>query len=123
MIRHLKLVSGEELVCDVFDDEVDSDEIAIRHALKIVSKIQNGYKYYTFKAFMVFQDDPDAFTIIRDGAIIGYAEPPKELLVEYKKALQEMYDMKTESSYNETEHTFKGDSDTSNVIPFNPTRH
>jgi hypothetical protein len=123
MIRHLKLVSGEELLCDVVDDDGESDEIAIRHALKIVSKIQNGYKYYTFKSFMVFQDNPNAFTIIRDGAIIGYAEPPSDLIIEYKKALKEMYELKEENSYNETEHTFKGDSDTSNVVPFKPTHH
>lgn len=123
MIRQLKLNSGEEILCDVIQEDDEFPEIAVKHALKIVSKIQDGYKYYTFKNFMVFADDPEVIVVIRDDAVIAYTAPAEELVVEYKKALAEMYKQKEVDMFDETQHSFYGDSDASNVVPFKPTRH
>jgi|DEB0MinimDraft_6_1074348.scaffolds.fasta_scaffold01517_3 hypothetical protein len=122
MIRQVKLVSGEELVCEVLHDSVDeqSDEIIIRHALKIVSKIHNGYKYYTFKPFMVFSDTKDSLTMLRDGAIISYTIPHDTLIAEYREALSQIND---EVEEDLSMPKFSGDSD-SNVVAFKkPTHH
>lgn len=123
MIRQLKLNSGEEILCDVIQEDDEFPEIAVKHALKIISKIQDGYKYYTFKNFMVFADDPEAIVVIRDDAVIAYTAPAEELVVEYKKALAEMYKQKEVDMLDETQHSFYGDSDVSNVVPFKPTQH
>ena len=97
-----------------------SEEIVIRHALKIVSKIHNGYKYYTFKPFMVFSDTRDSLIMLRDGAIISYTIPHETLIAEYREALSQIND---EVEDQLSAPKFSGDSD-SNVVEFKkPTHH
>ena len=89
-VKHLKLSTGEELVCRVVED---SDyEIVIADALKIVSSTKGEYKFYTFKAFMVYQDRRENVVILRADKIVSYANPPQDLIGEYNMALDNMFE-------------------------------
>ena len=74
MIKQLKLTTGDEVVCEVLED--DEFEIPVRNALSLISKEVDGYKYYTFKNFMVYQDRPESVSVIRAENIVSYANPP-----------------------------------------------
>ena len=89
MIKQLKLTTGDEVVCEVLED--DEFEIPVRNALRLISREVDGYKYYTFKNFMVYQDRPESVSVIRAEHIVSYANPPEDLQLEWEKALEEMY--------------------------------
>ena len=87
-IKQFKLSSGEEIVCEVIEwPDVDEDEadIVVRNIYKIIAIDQtvSGNRYYTFKPWMVFQDEPDMFQTININHIIGEANPSQKLLEQY----------------------------------------
>ena len=122
MIKHLKLTTGDELLCEVLSD--DEFEVPVRNALRLVSKIQDGYNFYTFKNFMVYQDRRESVQVIRTDHIVSYANPPEDLIDEWKRALEEMYaDREMEDGPDEFPDIRGLDSGDDNVIPFKPLVH
>ena len=95
-IKHLKLVTGEELVCELMSETGDS--IVIRNALSLIEKdLSSGDKYYAFKTFMVYQDSPQNVIIIFFDKIMSIAVPTEEMQRQYSGAIAEMKD------YNEAQ--------------------
>jgi hypothetical protein len=87
-IKQFKLSSGEEIVCEVIEwPDVDEDvaEIVVRNIYKIIAIDQtvSGNRYYTFKPWMVFQDEPDMFQTININHVVGEANPSQKLLEQY----------------------------------------
>ena len=95
-VKHLKLVTGEELVCELMSETGDS--IVIRNALSLIEKdLSTGDKYYAFKSFMVYQDNPKNVIIIFFDKIMSIAVPTEEMQRQYTAAIEEM------RSYNESQ--------------------
>lgn len=95
-VKHLKLVTGEELVCELMS--VTGDSIVIRNALSLIEKdLSSGDKYYAFKTFMVYQDGPQNVIIIFFDKIMSIAVPTEEMQRQYSGAIAEMKD------YNEAQ--------------------
>lgn len=95
-VKHLKLVTGEELVCELMSETGDS--IVIRNALSLIEKdLSSGDKYYAFKTFMVYQDSPQNVIIIFFDKIMSIAVPTEEMQRQYSGAIAEMKD------YNEAQ--------------------
>jgi hypothetical protein len=92
-IKHFKLSNGEEIVCDVVewpDVDGDSPDIVVRNCFKIVVAGMSknaGARYYQFKPWMVYQDEPDMFQVINGNHIIGEANPPHILIEQYWKVV------------------------------------
>lgn len=87
-VKQFKLSSGEEIVCEVVewpDVDEDTSDIVVRNIFKIVALEQSltGNRYYTFKPWLVFQDEPDMFQIINGAHIVGEANPSQKLLEQY----------------------------------------
>lgn len=121
MIKQLKLTTGDEVVCEVLSD--DDFEVPVRNALRLVSKIQDGYKFYTFKNFMVYQDRRESVQVIRTDHIVSYANPPEDLVTEWQRALEEMFaDREMEDGPDELPEVTSLDSG-DNIIPFKPLIH
>lgn len=96
LVKHLKLVTGEELVCELMSETGDS--IVIRNALSLIEKdLSSGDKYYAFKTFMVYQDSPQNVIIIFFDKIMSIAVPTEEMQRQYTSAIAEMKD------YNEAQ--------------------
>lgn len=88
-VKHLKLVTGEELVCELMSETGDS--IVIRNALSLIEKdLSSGDKYYAFKTFMVYQDSPQNVIIIFFDKIMSLAVPTEEMQRQYGDAIREM---------------------------------
>lgn len=95
-VKHLKLVTGEELVCELMSETGDS--IVIRNALSLIEKdLSTGDKYYAFKTFMVYQDSPQNVIIIFFDKVMSIAVPTEEMQRQYSGAIAEMKD------YNESQ--------------------
>ncbi len=87
-IKQFKLSSGEEVICEVLEwpnTEEEEVDIVVRNVFRIVAIEQSvsGNRYYTFKPWMVFQDEADMFQLINHGHVIGEANPSEKLLEQY----------------------------------------
>lgn len=94
-IKQFKLTNGDELVCEVVewpgdDDEDDSRDIVVRNAYKIISFEQDrdGNRYYGFRPWMIYQQDPDLVQLINGYHVVGEANPSTKVLEHYFHALK-----------------------------------
>lgn len=102
LVKHLKLITGEELVCELMSETGDS--IIIRNALSLIEKdFSNGGKYYAFKTFMVYQDSPKNVMIIFFDKIMSIAVPTEEMQSSYSSALKEMQQYNEEQELKQQE--------------------
>ena len=101
-IRHFKLVTGEEVICEVLEET--GDTIVVNNAMSLMQNtLKNGDKFFTFKTFMVYQDTPMNVIIIFTDKILSLATPTKEMTDQYSMAIEEM------AKY--IEETYKDSSD------------
>jgi len=101
-IRHFKLVTGEEVICEVLEET--GDTIVVNNAMSLMQNtLKNGDKFFTFKTYMVYQDTPMNVIIIFTDKIMSLATPAKEMLDQYSMAITEM------AKY--IEETYKDSSD------------
>ena len=101
-IRHFKLVTGEEVICEVLEET--GDTIVVNNAMSLMQNtLKNGDKFFTFKTYMVYQDTPMNVIVIFTDKIMSLAIPVKEMLDQYSMAIKEM------AKY--IEETYKDSSD------------
>ena len=104
-IKHLKLVTGEELICELLSETKDS--FIVRNALSLMPKTMNdGSKYYAFKTFMVYQDTPLNVIMIFSSKIMSIAIPTEEMITQYNNALSEMAQYLEEDEDQQLEDDF-----------------
>ena len=88
-VRHLKLITGEEVICEVLDE--DSEHIVVNNAMSLMQNtLKNGEKFFTFKTYMIYQDTPTNVMLIFTDKIMSLAIPVKEMVEQYRTALDEM---------------------------------
>jgi hypothetical protein len=98
-VKHLKLVTGEEVICEVLDET--SGSIIVNNALSLMQNtLKTGEKFFTFKTYMVYQDTPTNVIVIFTDKLMSLAVPAEEMLQQYKTALKEMANY-LEENYNE----------------------
>lgn len=113
-IKQLKLVTGDEVICKVVED---GDDIVIKDALMIVCRYTDeDNRYYSFRTFMTYQDDPDSMCIIKSSKLVAYCNPTDELIREYEVALTNLYEMAGVTKKVRAMMSRAGDSSDSNVI-------
>ena len=94
-IRRFKLSNGDELVCDVVewpDENEGPNALVIRNAYKIflLNPIMPGEnRYYQFRPWMVYQDNPEYFQILNGDHILAEASPSEEMLIQYARLLSD----------------------------------
>jgi hypothetical protein len=94
-IKHLKLINGEELICELMTES--GDNIIIRNALSLLEKqFGSEQKYYAFKTYMVYQDTPQNCMVMFTDKIMSLAVPTDDMVTQYKNALGEMKEFLTE---------------------------
>ena len=90
-LRQFKLTNGEEIVCEVVVwPSDDIEEIVAKKCLKIL--VQEDYetntRYYSFKPWLVFADNPDDLCTINPYHIVGEANPSKELIKHWSSTIK-----------------------------------
>lgn len=137
-IKQLKLVSGEEIICEIIEET--EEDLIVRAPLTIqFHQNPDATRLWTFRLFMCYQDDPDRFVLIKVDKIMGIGNPIHELVKQYLGGVDQMYVFdhddpmqpvaKAPDPFEEWERNIRegmeesNDSDGgSNVIPF-PTVH
>lgn len=102
-IKHFKLTNDEEIICDVveYPNEQDASMI-VRSALRIVlmEDFQKGVRFYAFRPWMSFSENPQELQILNADHIIAQSTPSVELLKHYAKTLLAIQDQKERMNLN-----------------------
>lgn len=135
-IKQFRLSNGDEIICEVIAwPSEDQEELIIKRSLKvsISEDFENNTRYYSFKPWLVFQDDPDAIQSVNPYHIVVEANPSKELMSNYVKTLESLEEFgesdltpeeadyldKVLDKIREIDDNSKSDSE-NNVIKFKP---
>ena len=90
-VKQLKLVTGEEVICEVLDEAPES--LAVRNAFTLYEKeTTDGYKYFTFRTFMTYQDTPLSVMLLMSDKVMAMAIPSDDMRQQYQIAMDEMAD-------------------------------
>lgn len=94
-VRQFKLASGEEIVCEVIQWNNEEElELVVRKAMKLVmGEMETGVRYYSFRPWMVYQENPDDLLVLNGNHVIGIAQPPVSLIAQYDEAVDDMAKM------------------------------
>lgn len=105
-IKHLKLVTGEELICELVSELQDS--FIVKNALSLMAKTMNdGTKYFAFKTYMVYQDTPMNVIMVFTDKVMSIAVPTEEMVTQYDNALSEMASYLEDEEAQQLEDDFK----------------
>lgn len=94
-IKQLKLITGEEILCDLTEALYDEDDIEhtllIRSAFTLVTHedFENQIRYYTFKPFMIHSYEANKIMALNAGAMICAIQPDKNLIDKYEEHVKE----------------------------------
>lgn len=131
-IRHLKMSTGEELVCEVleWDDEDDeSVELIVRNMYRIISMEPPGQntRIFSLRPYMCLQNNSNLFQSVNTQHIVTTAIPATKLVEQYKMIVEteNMTDEELEKRITDEVEKIRAllndvsDSDEpNNVIPF-----
>jgi|TARA_Y100000389_G_C17276724_1_gene420810 hypothetical protein len=89
-IKQFKLVSGEEIVCEVVEwPSDDFSGMVIRRVLMIKTSFdEKGNRYYTFRPWMALQEGTEKFISLEGTHVMGEANPDLVMLKNYKEAVE-----------------------------------
>jgi hypothetical protein len=93
-VKQIKLIGGEEVLCDLVGielDEYDNEVMVIRAAYSLISQedFENGFRYYTFRPFMMHINDPSHVLLLNAGAVICLTNPSDMVSEQYIKHIEQ----------------------------------
>ena len=92
-IKQFKLTNDDEIICEVLQwDSEESSDMIIRGTLRIINveDFTKGVRFYAFRPWMIFSEDPDSLHTLNSAHIIAETNPSKELLKHYSESLSEI---------------------------------
>ena len=100
-IKHLKLITGEELICNLLEES--ADHLVVNNALSLMEKsLDDGTKFYAFKTYMVYQDSPQNVIMVFTDKIVSLALPTQDMINQYGNAIREMEMFSSKSELEES---------------------
>lgn len=114
-IRQLKLANGEEIICEIIEDQsVDPEvydypypwDMFIKNVMKLELKVYDSdpdeepYRYYALNPWMVYGEQKDKVISLKSDAVIAECDPSPLLMDQYVVGIEEMnrvYEYKMES--------------------------
>ena len=91
--KQFKLSNDDEIVCEVLEwNNEENDAIIVRNVMKVVfmEDFEKGIRFYAFRPWMVFVDDPSEVHTINSGHIVAEITPSADILKHYVKSLNEI---------------------------------
>jgi len=98
-IKQFKLTNNEEIICEVIEWNTGEDmmEIIVKKALRVIAleDYQKGFRFFAFRPWMSFSDDPNTLQSVNASHIIVTANPSPDILRHYKACVRALtYDIK-----------------------------
>ena len=92
-IKQFKLTNDDEIICEVVQwDDPDNSGMVIRAAMRIVliEDFKRGIRFYAFRPWMGFSDDPSILQTLNSAHIICEASPSEEVLEHYSGTVKKI---------------------------------
>ena len=92
-IKQFKLSTGEEIICEVIHwDTEETTAIIVRKAMKLCDSVnmRNGYKFFSFRPWLSFSDDPDILQTVNSEHVIGETTQSTELIKLYDRSIERL---------------------------------
>ena len=89
-IKQFKLTTGDEIICEIMEwDTEENPSLVVRGSFKIISMddIARGVRFFSFRPWLIFQDDPELLQTINSMHIISEAIPSEEIIKQYDKVV------------------------------------
>lgn len=89
-LKQFKLTNDDEIICEVLQwDDPDNAGMVIRGAMRIISAedYNRGVRFYAFRPWMVFNDNPEDLQTLNAAHIIAETNPSNGLVKHYLKTL------------------------------------
>ena len=91
-IKQFKLTNNEEIICEImeWDTGDETGDILVKKALRVISveDYHKGWRFFCFRPWMSFQDNPASLQTINSSHIIVTANPSPNILKYYKSCLK-----------------------------------
>ena len=92
-LKQFKLTNDEEIICEVLQwDDPENAGMVIRGAMRIISAedFNRGVRFYAFRPWMVFNDNPEELQTLNAAHIIAEMNPSKGLTKHYLNTVKEV---------------------------------
>ena len=91
-IKQFKLTNNDEIVCEVLDWDIgeDAGDVLVKKALRVVGveDYQKGWRFFCFRPWRCFQDEPESLQTLNSAHIIVTSNPSKDILKHYKTCIK-----------------------------------
>lgn len=126
-VKQIKMLGGEEILCDLVDiqlDEYEQEIMIIRGAYTLVSQedFESGFRYYTFRPFMMHVYDPEHLLALNSSAIICITNPHEKVIDQYVKHVEAFQSDYSEKESEDILEKLEEDRD-ERIIKFKPKLH
>lgn len=92
-VKQFKLTNDDEIICEVLTYSTEDDaSMVIRGALRIVfvEDFQKGVRFYAFRPWLGFNDDPNTLQTLNSMHIICEANPTDKMIAYYVETLDKI---------------------------------
>ena len=92
-IKQFKLTNNDEIVCEVLEyDTPENAAILVRGALRVIESMDwdRGIRFFGFKPWLSFGDDPAILYTLNAAHIIGEVTPNERLLSLYAETVKDI---------------------------------
>ena len=124
-VRQLKLITGEEILCDLVTsefNEYDEEILFVKSAYSLVSTedFENQVRFYTFRPFMMHQYETDKLLALNSGAVICAVIPDKKVIEQYALHIDQF---RTEDEEIGIDTDNDDEPTDPNIVKFKPKLH
>jgi hypothetical protein len=91
--KQFKMSNDDEVICEVLEwNNEENDALIVRSALKLVNveDFEKGIRFYAFRPWMVYIDDPDVLHTVNSHHIISEVDPSDEIIKQYVQAVAKL---------------------------------
>jgi len=91
-IQQFRLISGEEILCEIVEWGDDKKEILIRNVMAVETTIfdNNNERFYMFRPWLLYIENDNEIVIFNTDTVIGNATPNELLSMQYLEAVRDM---------------------------------
>jgi len=131
-VKQLKLISGEEVICELVAievDDYDAEVMVIRAAYNIISQedFENKFRYYTFRPFMAQIIDPSHILVLNSGSVLCMTNPATNVYDQYIEYIEHFRKEERSKEHEQEKDLFDEIMEESEkdekIVKFNPKLH
>jgi hypothetical protein len=132
-VKQMKLLGGEEILCDLVDvqySEEEGEAFVIRAAYSLISQedFEQGFRYYTFRPFMMHVYDPSHILLLNSASVICMTNPSEPVVEQYIKHIEAFRKEEREKQQSSTEDFLEkmaneDEAKDDRIVKFKPKLH